>query len=119
MQSRSRAVREICWRSARPGPRGALESTPQRVARMYAEMFAGLHVDPRVEHTRTFFTEAYDELVVLRDISFFSMCEHHLLPFEGKAHVAYLPAGARHRRVEAWRGWSSRLRGGLRVQERL
>jgi GTP cyclohydrolase I len=59
---------------------------------MYAEVFAGLHESPR-QHLRTFFTEQYDELVVLRDIPFHSMCEHHLLPFAGKAHVAYLPDG--------------------------
>jgi len=59
---------------------------------MYAEVFSGLQEDPR-KHLRTFFTEQYDELVVLRDIPFHSMCEHHLLPFAGKAHVAYLPDG--------------------------
>src|SRR5690606_191596 len=55
-------------------------------------MFAGLHADPR-EHTRKFFTEKYDEVVLVRDISFCSMCEHHLLPFLGKAHIAYVPNG--------------------------
>ncbi len=57
---------------------------------MYAELFAGLHLDPR-RHLRKFFTERYDEVVLVRDISFNSMCEHHMLPFLGKAHVAYLP----------------------------
>ncbi len=57
---------------------------------MYAELFGGLHEDPRV-HLRKFFTETCDEVVVVRDISFDSMCEHHMLPFMGKAHVAYLP----------------------------
>lgn len=88
----ARAVREILIACGEDPDREGLRKTPQRVARMYAEMFSGLHGDPR-ELTRTFFTENYDELVVLRDISFFSMCEHHLLPFEGNAHVAYLPAG--------------------------
>lgn len=88
----ARAVREILLAVGEDPEREGLKKTPRRVAKMYAEMFAGLHVDPR-EHTRTFFTENYDELVVLRDISFFSMCEHHLLPFEGKAHIGYLPAG--------------------------
>ena len=59
---------------------------------MYAELFSGLHDDPR-EHLRKFFTEKYDELVLVRDISFNSMCEHHLLPFMGVAHVGYMPNG--------------------------
>ncbi len=88
----ARAVREILAAIGEDPDREGLRKTPARVARMYAEMFAGLRIDPR-EHVRTFFTESYDEMVVLRDISFYSMCEHHLLPFEGKAHVAYLPAG--------------------------
>jgi len=88
----ARAVREILVAIGENPDREGLRKTPARVARMYAEMFAGLSIDPR-EHVRTFFTENYDEMVVLRDISFYSMCEHHLLPFEGKAHVAYLPAG--------------------------
>lgn len=63
-----------------------------RVARMYEEVFAGLRQDPSA-HLRAVFTEKYDELVVLRDIPFHSMCEHHLLPFMGHAHLAYLPDG--------------------------
>jgi GTP cyclohydrolase I len=59
---------------------------------MYAEMFSGLRVDPRSFLKRTF-TQKYDEMVLIRDIAFESMCEHHLLPFHGKAHVAYIPAG--------------------------
>jgi GTP cyclohydrolase I len=59
---------------------------------MYAELFSGLHSDPRV-HLEKFFTQPYDEIVLVRDISFHSMCEHHLLPFMGKAHVAYMPNG--------------------------
>lgn len=86
------AVREILIAVGENPDREGLRNTPQRVARMYAEMFAGLNEDPR-RHVKTFFTEKYDEMVVLRDIAFFSMCEHHLLPFEGKAHIAYLPDG--------------------------
>lgn len=86
------AVREILAGVGEDPDREGLRDTPMRVARMYAEVFAGLHDDPR-KHLRTFFTERYDELVVLRDIPFHSMCEHHLLPFAGKAHVAYLPDG--------------------------
>jgi len=59
---------------------------------MYAELFGGLHEDPRL-HLRKFFTEKYDEVVLVRDIAFNSMCEHHMLPFMGKAHIGYLPAG--------------------------
>ncbi|MBN8629099.1 MAG: GTP cyclohydrolase I FolE, partial [Planctomycetes bacterium] len=59
---------------------------------MYAEMFQGLHQDPRV-HLQKVFTEKYDEVVLVKDISFNSMCEHHLLPFLGKAHIGYIPGG--------------------------
>ncbi len=84
------AVREILLAVGEDPDREGLRETPARVARMYAELFAGLHLDPR-RHLQKFFTERYDEVVVVRDISFQSMCEHHLLPFLGKAHVAYLP----------------------------
>jgi GTP cyclohydrolase I len=86
------AVREILVAVGENPEREGLRNTPARVARMYAEMFSGMHVDPR-RHLRTVFTEQYDEVVVLRDVPFFSMCEHHLLPFEGKTHIAYLPDG--------------------------
>jgi GTP cyclohydrolase IA len=86
------AVKEILAGVGEDPDREGLRQTPMRVARMYAEVFSGLHEDPR-RHLRTFFTEQYDELVVLRDIPFHSMCEHHLLPFAGRAHVAYLPDG--------------------------
>ena len=66
--------------------------TPRRVARMYREMFAGLRKDP-ARHLRVTFPEPYDEIVFVRDISFTSMFEHHLLPFSGVAHVAYIPHG--------------------------
>ncbi len=86
------AVREILIAIGEDPNREGLRETPNRVARMYAEMTSGLRVDP-AEHLKTFFSEAYDEMVILRDVPFFSMCEHHLLPFEGKAHIAYLPNG--------------------------
>jgi GTP cyclohydrolase IA len=70
---------------------GLLE-TPRRVAKMYQEMFAGLRSDP-ARHLHVTFPESYDEVVLVRDITFTSMCEHHLLPFQGVAHVAYLPNG--------------------------
>jgi GTP cyclohydrolase IA len=87
-----RAVREILIAVGEDPDREGLHETPARVARMYAEMFSGLHQDPSV-HLRKFFTEKYDEIVLVRDISFNSMCEHHLLPFMGKAHIGYLPNG--------------------------
>lgn len=72
--------------------REGLKATPERVARMYAELLSGMNEDPR-EHLKSAFTENYDEIVLLRDIPFYSMCEHHMMPFIGKAHVAYLPDG--------------------------
>lgn len=73
--------------------REGLADTPQRVARMYGELFAGLAEDPAQYLDVHFTEERYDEMVVLRDIPFYSMCEHHLMPFMGHAHVAYLPDG--------------------------
>ncbi len=86
------AVREILLAIGEDPNREGLKETPNRVARMYAEMFVGMRTDPSV-HLRASFSETYDEMVVLRDVPFYSMCEHHLLPFEGKAHIAYLPDG--------------------------
>lgn len=73
-----------------PRREGLLE-TPARVARMYEEVFAGLTEDP-ARHFEVTFDEHHEEMVLVRDISFYSMCEHHLVPFFGKAHVAYIPA---------------------------
>jgi GTP cyclohydrolase I len=87
-----RAVREILSAVGEDPNREGLRDTPGRVARMYAELFCGLHDDPRV-HLKKFFTEKYDEMVLVRDISFNSMCEHHLLPFTGVAHIGYVPSG--------------------------
>ena len=87
-----RAVREILVAIGEDPDREGLVETPDRVARMYAEVFRGLRQDPRV-HLAKRFTQKYDEMVTIRDVAFSSFCEHHLLPFSGKAHVAYLPAG--------------------------
>ncbi len=86
------AVRVILDAVGEDPDREGLLETPARVARMYAEMFAGLRADPG-RHLAKVFTEEYDEMVLVRDISFCSMCEHHLLPFTGQAHIAYLPNG--------------------------
>ncbi len=87
-----RAVRDILIAVGEDPQREGLRKTPLRVARMYEELFDGLDKDP-AQHLQASFTEVYDEMVVLRNIPFNSMCEHHLMPFEGKAHVAYLPDG--------------------------
>lgn len=87
-----RAVREILIAVGENPEREGLLKTPSRVARAYAELMSGLKETPR-EHLKTVFHERYDEVVLLRDIEFHSLCEHHLLPFTGRAHVAYLPDG--------------------------
>jgi GTP cyclohydrolase IA len=87
-----RAVREILIAIGENPDRESLCETPARVARMYAELFCGLHADPG-RHLKKVFNDEYDEMVLVRDITFNSMCEHHLLPFMGKAHVGYLPRG--------------------------
>lgn len=87
-----RAVREILLAVGENPDREGLLDTPGRVARMYAELFSGLRANP-AQHLKRVFPETYDELVLVRDISFNSMCEHHLLPFIGSAHVGYVPRG--------------------------
>jgi GTP cyclohydrolase I len=87
-----KAVREILIAVGENPDREGLIKTPNRVARSFAELMAGLHDDPK-RHLATVFHERYDEVVLLRDIEFHSLCEHHLLPFTGRAHVAYLPDG--------------------------
>ena len=89
-----RAVRELLIALGEDPTRDGLRDTPARVARAFAEMTGGLRDDPG-RHLARVFDEAADELVVVRDIQFTSMCEHHLLPFTGVAHVAYLPAGGK------------------------
>jgi GTP cyclohydrolase IA len=86
------AVREILLAVGEDPDREGLRDTPHRVARMYEEMFAGLHGDPATLLKKTF-VEKYDEMVLVKDITFDSMCEHHLLPFFGKVHIAYIPNG--------------------------
>jgi len=87
-----RAVREILIAVGENPDREGLAETPARLARLYTEIFSGLHEDPR-RHLQKFFTEKYDEIVVVRDIAFNSTCEHHLLPFIGKVHIGYMPKG--------------------------
>ncbi|CAN5704870.1 GTP cyclohydrolase I FolE [soil metagenome] len=84
------AVREILEAIGEDPNRDGLLATPSRVARMYAEICSGLHEDPTT-HLRTTFEADHDEMVMVRDIPLYSLCEHHLAPFIGKAHVAYIP----------------------------
>ncbi len=87
-----KAVREILEAIGEDVEREGLRDTPARVARMYGELLAGMREDPD-NHLQKLFHEEYDEIVLLRDIPFYSVCEHHMLPFIGQAHVAYLPKG--------------------------
>jgi GTP cyclohydrolase I len=87
-----KAVLEILLAIGEDPEREGLVGTPGRVADMYAELFCGLFQDPR-EELRVGFDENHREMVILKDIPFYSMCEHHLLPFHGRAHVGYIPMG--------------------------
>jgi GTP cyclohydrolase I len=89
-----RAIREILLAIGENPDREGLKDTPKRVAKMYEEVFSGLAVDAK-ELVTIFETEGHEEMVILRDIPFYSMCEHHLLPFYGKAHIAYIPTKER------------------------
>lgn len=85
------AVRDILEAVGEDPNRPGLLETPRRVANMYEEMFSGLTEDPK-QHLKFFDEKSNDEMVIVRDIPFASMCEHHLLPFVGKAHIAYIPS---------------------------
>ena len=87
-----KAVKEILIAVGEDVSREGLKATPARVASMYTELLAGMEHDPK-EHLKSVFTEDYDEIVLLRNVPFYSICEHHLMPFVGSAHVAYLPKG--------------------------
>ena len=88
----ARAVSEIIDAIGEDAGREGLAETPQRVARMYAELFSGLHQDPQ-DVLRRGFDEEHKEMVILKNIPFYSLCEHHFLPFHGEAHVGYVPEG--------------------------
>lgn len=90
-----RAVRDILEAIGEDPDREGLIDTPKRIAKMYEEIFVGLHQDSK-DHLQIFFQEEeHEELVLVKDIPFYSVCEHHLVPFFGKAHVAYLPKGGK------------------------
>lgn len=86
------AVREIILAVGEDPEREGLRDTPARVARMYTELFEGLRIDPR-DFLKVGFEAGHDEMVILRDIPFYSICEHHFMPFHGKAAVGYIPDG--------------------------
>jgi GTP cyclohydrolase I len=88
-----KAVREIIEALGEDPEREGLLDTPQRVAALYAEVFDGLHRDPADVVDAFFGEEHYQEIVMVREIPFYSMCEHHFVPFHGQAHVAYIPKG--------------------------
>jgi len=92
LQRIEKAVNEILMAVGEDVNREGLKDTPARVARMYAELLSGMRTDPK-EHVKSIFSEKCDEIVLLREVPFYSVCEHHLMPFIGKAHIAYLPAG--------------------------
>lgn len=90
-----KAVREILFAVGEDPDREGLKDTPRRMAKMYEEIFSGLNDNP-AKHLEIYFQEEkYEELVLVKDIPFYSVCEHHLVPFFGKAHVAYLPKNGR------------------------
>jgi len=89
-----KAVKEILIAIGEDPNRSGIKDTPKRVAGMYAELFGGLHRDPASELT-VFHEEDHEEMVMIKDIPFYSMCEHHLIPFFGKAHVVYIPTMGR------------------------
>ncbi len=93
LESAQQAVEQLLRAFGEDPSREGLEKTPERVARMYTELLEGYRVDPFELLNDALFNISYDEMVLVRDIEFYSLCEHHLLPFLGRAHVAYLPKG--------------------------
>jgi len=87
------AIRQILQAVGEDPAREGLQRTPERVARMYVELLAGYSMDPATIVNEALFDVKYDEMVIVRDIEFYSLCEHHLLPFLGRVHVAYIPDG--------------------------
>jgi len=87
------AVRSILESVGEDPERDGLKNTPLRVARMYEEILQGYHIDPSTLINGALFEVAYDEMVVVKDIEYYSLCEHHMVPFYGVAHVAYIPRG--------------------------
>lgn len=93
METAKKAVYSLLQAVGEDPEREGLRNTPDRVARMYSELLSGYAVDPAKIINGALFNISYDEMVLVRDIEFYSLCEHHMLPFLGRAHVAYIPAG--------------------------
>ncbi len=93
IESAKQAVHSLLQAVGEKPEREGLRNTPDRVARMYSELLSGYRADPAKIINGALFNINYDEMVLVRDIEFYSLCEHHMLPFLGRAHVAYLPAG--------------------------
>ena len=115
----AKAVKEILCAIGEDVDREGLQQTPQRVARMYAELFAGMYSDPK-EHLKVQFTEDdHNEMSIVRDIPFASVCEHHIMPFVGRAHIAYIPSSGKitglSKLARVVEGYAHRLQ----LQERL
>jgi GTP cyclohydrolase I len=113
-----RGVRLILEGAGEDPHRPDLRGTPQRVARMYAEILGGLHENPEA-HLRCVHEEKHDEMVLIKNIPLYSMCEHHMLPFAGVAHVAYIPKGGRIVGLSKIARVVETLSRRLQVQERL
>ena len=112
------AVRDILVAIGENPGRGDLVDTPARVANMYEEIFSGMWMDPAAE-VRMMDPEKYDQIVLVKNIPFYSMCEHHMLPFIGKCHVAYIPEGGRVTGLSKLVRVTKVLSRRLQVQERL
>ncbi len=93
VQSAEAAVLDLLRALGEQPDREGLRNTPKRVARMYTELLSGYNADPAKIINDALFNISYDQMVIVRDIEFYSLCEHHMLPFIGRAHVAYMPAG--------------------------
>lgn len=113
-----RGVRMILEGAGEDPDRDGLKKTPSRVARMYQEILGGLHEDPSV-HLRTVHKEKHDEMVLVKNIPLYSMCEHHMLPFAGVAHIAYIPKDGRIVGLSKLARVVEGLARRLQVQERL
>ncbi|MEW6083866.1 MAG: GTP cyclohydrolase I FolE [Chloroflexota bacterium] len=93
IETATRIIRELIAAVGEDPEREGLKNTPDRVARMYTELLSGYTAEPERIVNGALFDINYDEMVIVRDIEFYSLCEHHMLPFIGRAHVAYIPAG--------------------------
>lgn len=114
----ARGVRMILEGIGEDPERAGLVETPRRVAEMFAELTAGMHEDPQ-EHVVPLPGDKHDEMVIVKDISIASMCEHHLAPFVGKCHIAYIPKGGRILGLSKLARLSETFARRLQVQERL